>query len=179
VESGQNRRRFLKKCTQFGFSCFPLLLWNKRLSAKTGTDDKTNKDVKSIDLKKRAFCGIACEEECELFKATKENNIELKKKVYEKWNWKKQFKMEFDPAKVFCYGCKPENNLFKIGIENCEVRKCATGNKIESCIQCSHLSSCELKFWKDWSDLYKYVKENQRQYLTQTGAALIEVKKSI
>jgi hypothetical protein len=179
MESEHDRRRFLKSCAQFGFTCFPLLLWNKRVLAKTGIDGQEKKDVKSIDLRLRSYCGIACGDECELFKATKENDIDLKKKIYEKWNWKAQFKIEFDPAKVFCYGCKPENNIFKIGIDNCEVRKCAVENKMESCIQCNHLSSCEMKFWKNWGELYQHAKEIQKQYSTQTGAALKEYKKLI
>lgn len=178
MKNEQNRRCFLKHCTQFGFSCFTLLMWNEHLFAKISSDDQKKKDVKFIDLRQRSYCGIACEDECELYKATKENNVELKKKVYDKWNWKEKFDIEFDPDKVFCYSCKPKNQIFKLGMENCDVRKCAIENEIESCIQCKNLTSCDIKFWKNWADFYNHIKECQKQYLSQEGASLVEIKKS-
>jgi hypothetical protein len=177
VKFGQSRRRFLKYCTQFGFSCFSLFIWNEHILAKASNENETKKEKESIDLKKRSYCGVPCEYECELFKATKENNIKLKKKVYEKWNWKEKFEIEFDPDKVFCYSCKPKNQIFKLGMENCDVRKCAIENEIESCIQCKNLVLCEKEFWKKWGIFYKHIKECQRQYLTQSGTILIEIKK--
>ncbi len=178
MKNEQNRRCFLKQCTQFGFSCLSLLICNKHLFAKISSDDQKKEDIKFIDLEQRSYCGIACEDECELYKATKENNVELKKKVYDKWNWKEKFEIDFDPAKVFCYSCKPNNQILKIGMEKCEVRKCAIANEIESCIQCKNLTSCDIKFWKNWTDFYNHIKELQKQYLTQEGASLVEIKKS-
>ena len=177
MKNGQSRRSFLKQCSQLGFSCLSLFLWNERILAKTSDQDKLKKEI--IDLKKRSYCGIACENECELFKATKENNTELKKKFYERWNWKERFGINFDPDKVFCYNCKPENKLYKMGMEDCEVRKCAIKNKIESCIQCKNLVTCEKKFWNQWAQFYEHVKELQKQYLAQSGANLIEIKKKM
>jgi hypothetical protein len=179
MENEQNRRCFLKKSTQLGFSCLFMLIWNEEhLFAKIGNDNETKNDKKLIDLKQRSYCGIACEDECELYKATKENNIELKKKIYDQWNWKEKFKIEFDPDKVVCYNCKPANQLLKIGMAECEVRKCAIKNEMESCIQCKNLSSCDKKLWKNWADFYNHVKESQKQYLSQEGTSLSDIKTS-
>ena len=177
MKFAQDRRRFLKQCSQLGFSCFSLYLWNKRLLARTPGNDETKQVQKAVDLKKRSYCGIACEDECELYKATRENDVELKKKVYEGWRWKEKFGFDFDPEKVFCYTCKPGDQALKPGMADCEVRQCAMANEIESCIQCSNLAACDKEFWKQWGDFYNHVKESQKQYLSNSGAALIDIKK--
>jgi len=148
MEFEQDRRDFLKHCTKWGVSCFSLFLWHQQIWARTGNEDKIKKLTQPIDLKKRSYCGIACENECQLFQATQENNIELKKEVYEKWNMKEHFNIEFDPDKIFCYSCKPQNKIYKIGMLDCEVRQCAIENEMESCIQCKNLTSCNKKFWE-------------------------------
>jgi hypothetical protein len=176
MESKQSRRRFLERCAQIGGSCCALFIWNTHLSAKDGTEDEKKTKTDAIDLRKVSYCGITCEEQCELFKATKENNAALKKKVYEQWNWKEKFKVEFDPEKVFCWGCKPKDEPLKIGMETCEVRNCAIENGMESCIQCKDLVSCDKAFWKKWAEFHEQTKKMQNQYLTQQGSVLVEKK---
>lgn len=168
----QNRRCFIKQCTKLGISCFSFILLNDRILAKIVSDDRTN----IIDLKKLSYCGIACENECELYKATKSNNTALKKSVFEKWNWKEKFGIEFYPEKIDCYNCKPENGILKIGMDDCEVRRCAIENGAESCIQCENLSVCGMELWENWPDFYGHMKNRQKQYLSQEGAYLIEIK---
>jgi hypothetical protein len=176
MESTQSRRRFLERCAQIGGSCCALFIWNKHLSAKNGTEDEKKTKTDAIDLKKVSYCGILCEDQCELFKATKGNNAALKKKMYDQWNWKEKFKIEFDPEKVFCWGCKPKDKPLKIGMNICEVRVCAIENGIESCIQCKDLVACDKAFWKNWVQFYDQVKKMQGQYSTPPGAALVELK---
>lgn len=172
----QNRRGFLKNCTQYGFSCLALLLCNKNLLAGDSDSTMVKTDKPVIDPKQLSYCGIACEKECELYKATRENDTELKKKVYKKWNWKEKFKIEFEPDKVVCYSCKPDNQPLKIGMDRCTVRVGAIENKMESCIQCSNLGACDKDLWKNWPDFYIHIKQKQKQYLAQDGASPIDIK---
>jgi len=177
MEFKKSRRRFLKYCSQLGLACFSIFLGRKKLFALTG-DEQKKVPVQAINLKARSYCGIACESECELFKATRANNVELKKKVYDDWKWKETFGVEFDPDQVFCYNCKPENGILKLGMAECEVRQCAIANGIESCIQCKSLTRCDKEFWKGWSGFYTQVKELQQQYAQQDGAVLLDVRKT-
>jgi hypothetical protein len=177
VEFKKSRRRFLKYCSQLGLAGLSLFLGYKKILARIGDEQKTT-PAPAIDLKARSYCGIDCENECELLKATRENDIELKKKVYHDWKWKETFGVAFDPDQVFCYTCKPANGKLKIGMAECEVRKCALANGMESCIQCRNLTQCDKEFWKGWSSFYNHVKELQVQYIKQTNAGLLDIKKN-
>jgi hypothetical protein len=173
----ENRREFLKHCTKLGMGCLPFIFWHERLFGRTGDSTVTEKPV-LIDPQSRSYCGIACEEGCELYKATMNNDVELKKKVYMDWKWKEQFNMDFDPDKVFCYNCKPENGKLKAGMAECKVRQCAIKNNLASCIQCSNLSACDQDLWTRWPKFYEGMLKTQQQYLSQPGAALIDIRKS-
>jgi uncharacterized protein YuzB (UPF0349 family) len=174
MQSKQNRRNFIKSCAIIGGACYTLSIWNEKLFAIGNIDDDKNKDI--IDLKKLSYCGIACETQCELYKATKENDIQLKKEIYDKWGWKEKFGIEWDPEKVFCYGCKPADKPLKIGMAECTVRNCALENKMESCVQCKHLSACEKDFWKRWPEFHKNLSQLQEKYSNQPGAVLLDIK---
>ncbi len=175
MKTDEGRRQFLKEFSKVGVSCFSLAMWYSPGLADESNQDGKEKKVEPIELKKRSYCGIACETECELYKATQENNTELKKKVYDKWNWKEQFGIEFDPDKVFCYNCKPESNVYKMGMLECEVRKCAMKNEMDACIQCKNLTSCDKEFWSKWSHFYDHVKNLQKQYMNQEGSKIKDV----
>jgi len=43
------------------------------------------------DLKARAYCGLICGDWCELWKATRTNDLTAKQKVYAEWKWKEKF----------------------------------------------------------------------------------------
>jgi hypothetical protein len=163
MDQNQSRRAFLGQCAKIGGFCSMLCFLNKDILAQDSTGVKEKKADKKLDLKKYSYCGTQCDNQCELFKATKENNNELKKKVYENWNWKQKFGFEFDPEKVFCYGCKPGKLALKPGIKECLVRICAIENKLESCIECKQLASCKKDFWQKYPDFYKHVIELQKQ----------------
>jgi len=176
MESKQSRRRFLKQSAKFGGACCALLAWNLSLPGEGFPQEKKDQGKKPIDLKQLAYCGIPCLQVCELFKATQENDVKMKKLVYEKWEWKKKFGIEFDPDKIFCYTCKPGDKPKKVGMDKCDVRNCAMANGAESCIQCKNLAACDKEFWKTWPDLYESSKNIQARYITQPGATLLENK---
>jgi hypothetical protein len=175
MESKISRRNFLKQCAQVGGACCAVMALGPRLGAQTGTEEK-----KPVDLKQFSYCGLPCFQGCELYKATIENNVEAKKLVYEQWEMKKNHGIDFDPDKVFCYGCKPgdkpENKMLT---GDCEVRKCASANEFEACVQCKDLSACGKEFWKKWPQAYEHAKKLQAKYITQPGAALLENKTKI
>lgn len=173
MEAKKDRRGFLKDCLQFGGACCALLAWTRHLPAQDSPEKKEGQAQKPLDLKNLAYCGIPCAQFCELYKATAENDEKTKKLIYEKWEWKKKFGMEYDPAKVFCYTCKPGDKPMKPGMAECIVRNCAMGNKVESCVQCKGLAACDKEFWKSWPEAFDFAKKLQGRYLAQPGAALI------
>jgi len=176
MESRQSRRHFLKDCAQFCGACCVLLAWNRSLPAKQGPEEKQEQKLKPIDFSKLSCCGVPCAQVCELYKATLENDGNLKKLIYEKWGWKKKFGIDYDPEKVFCHTCKPGDKPMKVGMAECVIRKCVMANNMESCVQCQNLSACDQEYWKNWPDLYEFNKKNQTRYLAEPGAALREIK---
>jgi hypothetical protein len=176
MESKQSRRRFLEHCAKFGGACCALLAFNRNLPAEESPEKKKEQEKKPIDLKQLSYCGIPCVQTCELYKATQENDVKAKKVLYEKWEMKKSYGIEFDPDKIFCYTCKPGDKPKKVGMDQCVVRNCAMGNNFESCIQCKNLAACDKEFWKTWPDLYVFSKQLQARYITQPGATLLEIK---
>jgi hypothetical protein len=175
MESKPSRRRFLKHCLQFGGACCALLAWNRRIRAEDDPEEKKDPSKKMIDFRKLSYCGIPCAQVCELYKATLENDVKMKKRLYEQQEMKKNFGIEFDPEKVFCYTCKPGDKPKKVGMAECAVRICSMASGMESCVQCRNLVACDKKFWKKWPDLFDFNKKNQARYLTQPGASLREI----
>ena len=68
--SKQTRRDFIKNCTKYGCEFCLLSVLNNKLFA---ADNFIEQDI--IDLSHLSYCGIDCEK-CDLFKATKENDVE-------------------------------------------------------------------------------------------------------
>lgn len=178
MESQQSRRHFLKQGALFAGGCCALLAWNRSLPATEGPGEKMEQKLKPIDFSKLSFCGIPCQQACELFTATVENDEKAKKLIYEQWNWKKKFGIDFDPEKVFCHTCKPGDKPKKPGMAECTVRNCALANGIESCVQCKALAACDKELWKSWPQAHDFAKKMQARYLTEPGAALRKIKAS-
>lgn len=177
MESKISRRNFLKQCGMFGGACCAYMMLSPKLSAQTESEENKGKEKKIIDLKQLAVCGYPCLKLCPLYPATIENNVEAKKAVYEQWEIKKNFGIEFDPDKIYCYGCrafdKPDNLL---GMSACDGRKCVKANEMQSCIQCKNLTSCDKEIWKKFPQLYESTKKLQEIYKTQPGAVMQDIK---
>ena len=153
-----SRREFLKQCAQMASAgcvlcAFPLLAEEEK---KDGL----------LDLSQYTYCGYQCSPECPLFKATKENDIEAKKKVYEEWKMKERHGFDFDPEKVVCWGCKVEENKIGYIVKQCPVRSCAVEKKLESCIQCPELKTCDQELWKNFPKFKENVMKMQEQYFS-------------
>lgn len=77
-------------------------------------------------------CGINCEN-CDAFKATKNNDNEFRKATAEKWS--KEYNHEFKPEDVNCEGCMTEGRHLGY-CSQCNIRKCAIDEKVQSCGKC-------------------------------------------
>ena len=172
MESQKSRRLFLKDCAKAGGACCALLACHQLLPAQ-GTPQGSGK---LIDLAQLSYCGIPCVKICPLYKATQENDVKMKKILYERQEMKKNYGFDFDPDKVFCYTCKPGDKPKKVGLDTCPVRKCAVANGVESCVQCSNLEACDKEYWKKWPGQHASTKMIQSRYRTQPGAVIKDIK---
>ncbi len=176
MEAKQSRRHFLKNCAQFGGACCALLAWKRHMRAADNPEEKKDAAKKPIDFKKLSYCGFPCAQACELYKATLENDVKMKKLLHEKWEWKEKFGVDYDPEKVFCHTCKPGDKPLKVAMAECAVRNCAMANGMEACVQCRNLAACDKEYWKKWPELHEFNKKNQARYMAEPGATLREIK---
>jgi hypothetical protein len=109
------------------------------------------KHSKQPDIKSMSYCCLNCNDKCQIFKATVENDIKVKQTVAA--NWTKEYGEEFTVDDVFCYGCKREGKSQNKSLLKCTVRKCAKAKQIESCSLCNDLTNCEKDLWKNWPNV--------------------------
>jgi hypothetical protein len=151
------RRDFISKCFRAGATGCVLLCGNSLFA-----QDPTK--LKKEDLKSLTYCCYKCTSECPTYKATIKNDPQLKKKVYEEARWKEKYGIDFDPDKVFCYGCKPTDKPLSINVKACTVRSCAIEKGYDCCIECDGLTACDKKLWKSYPDFKAKVLEVQKNY---------------
>lgn len=86
-----------------------------------------------------ACCGLNCGV-CDARIATISNDNELRAKTAEKW--KVQYNVpDFSAEMINCTGCREPG--VKIGhCEQCEIRKCATTYRFQTCADCDKLGDC-------------------------------------
>jgi hypothetical protein len=152
------RRDFVTKCFKAGVTGCAILYGNSLF----GQDPLK---LKKEDLKGLTYCCYKCTAECPTYKATIENSVEQKKKVYEDANWKEKFGIDFDPDKVFCFGCKPKDKPLGINVKACTVRICAIEKGYDCCIECNGLTECDKKLWKSYPDFKEKVIGFQKGYM--------------
>jgi hypothetical protein len=151
------RRDFINTCFKAGITCCAL--------AGTAKLSGIGQDIKP-DPKSLNYCGYKCPADCPLLKGTTENNVELKKKGYENFKFKEKYGIDFDPEKVFCYGCKVKDKPESIPVKSCTVRSCAISKGYDCCIQCDGLTSCNKELWKNFPTFKEQVVEMQKKYRT-------------
>ena len=166
------RRDFFKLCGQFGAACVSGCL-AARLSAEQGLSTSPTPPPKLPGLKTRAYCGLICDDNCPLFKATRTNDAAAKAKVYQEWKWKEKFGVEFSPDAVFCHGCKAPGKPENIPHARCTVLKCSVGRGLESCLQCRTLPTCDKELWKNYPDFHQQMVKLQQAYAATDGFKLI------
>ncbi len=161
------RREFLRRLGQLGAACAGCAL-AVRLSAETAPAAAAAPTAPKLpDLKDRAYCGLVCGDWCELWRATKSGDPAAKRVVYEKWKWKEKFGVEFDPAQVFCHGCKAPGQPANVAQARCTVLKCSVQRGFDSCLQCQRLAACDKDLWKDYPDFRSKMIELQQGYVAQ------------
>jgi hypothetical protein len=152
------RRDFISKCLKAGAAGCALLCGNSLFGQEIFK-------LKKADLKTITYCCYRCSMECPTYKATIENSTDLKKKVYENAKWKEKYGIEFDPDKVFCFGCKPSpDKTLSINVKACTVRNCAIEKGYDCCIECNGLITCDKKLWVSYPEHRELVLKFQKLY---------------
>ena len=80
--------------------------------------DTIKKQGSKPDPKSLNYCGYKCTSEGELYKGTLENNTELKKKAYVDFKFREKYGVEFDPEKIFCFGCKINDKPLRLTLRH-------------------------------------------------------------
>jgi len=156
-----NRRNFINTCLKAGVTC---CAFGYGASLSGQDQDASKKQELKPDPKSLNYCGFKCSAQCSLYKATLENNTELKKKAYLDFKIREKFGIEFDPEKVFCYGCKIKDKPLSMVVKSCTVRKCAISKGFECCIQCDGLTACKEELWSSFPKFKESVIDMQKKY---------------
>jgi len=154
-----NRRKFIAAGAFAGCT----LLLSGKLSALNSFSHLQNEIP---DPKKLNYCGYTCPKDCKFLEASVKNDPILKKEAYEIWEMKERFGVtEFDPEKIFCFGCKATDKPVGIRLQKCDVRNCSIDKKLDSCIECKDLIACEKDLWIKFPDFKNAVIKMQTVYL--------------
>ena len=93
-----------------------------------------------------AYCGLDCSK-CGAFLATAANDDALRAKTSEEWS--KAFGAEIPPESINCTGCSSDGVKFDYCANTCEIRKCASTNKVTTCADCADYACGDLtEFFK-------------------------------
>ncbi len=152
------RREFVGKFLKAGAAGCALLYSNQLFA------NDTQQQVQKPDIKSLTFCGFKCSNQCTLYRATLEDNPELRKKAYEEFKFKEKFNVDYDQAKIFCWGCKPKDKPLSINVSACTVRKCTIEKGYDCCIECDGLKACDKELWKNFPQSKLKVLEAQKIY---------------
>jgi len=98
-----------------------------------------------------ACCGLNCTT-CDAWRATVNNDDELRKATAEKWSV--QFNAPGISAEMInCTGCREEGAKFS-HCADCEIRNCVKNKGFETCGDCQEMEKCSLL-----EGILKYVPE--------------------
>lgn len=101
-----------------------------------------------------AYCGLDCEK-CEARIATVNNDNELRKKVAAEWTELNQ--VEITPEMINCEGCRLDGVKTPFCDSLCQIRQCAMKEKVETCLSCGQMKSCEkLKMISDNNEIFSH-----------------------
>jgi hypothetical protein len=159
-ENTESRREFLLKSSRIGLACGAMsFCFCNHLAAEESLDNPVP------DPRKLNYCSWACEADCPMKTAGESGDIEKKKAAYEMWHVKENFGLEFEPDQIFCNGCKTDKKELGAVVSHCLIRKCAIEKKLDGCIQCDELVSCD----KIPPDFHKNVMEMQKKHQASMG----------
>ena len=156
------RREFLKKGSRAGVACCALLMGAHRLAY--GNSGSVGEP---IDPKALNYCGYKCPADCKFLQASLKDDPALKKEAFGQWKIKEKYNVDFDPEKIYCFGCKNKEKPEGVILTNCTVRQCAVAKGIDCCIECKGLADCTKELWSQFPDFKKQMIELQKQYFEQ------------
>ena len=169
------RREFLAKSLAYGTTlvvagaCLPRCL-QTAIAGEPSTNAPAGEKPKALeDL---AYCGYDCQQECELYKATQTNDLEVKQATAKRWadKYGVKYGVTLKPEEVACDGCRSKTGRLDYHCGHlCEVRKCGLSRKIKSCAVCADFPSCEKQLWTDWPEMRRRTEE-RRNHLKKGGA---------
>ena len=87
-----------------------------------------------------AYCGLNCEE-CEAYKATINNDDELREKVAKEWSTLNN--VEITKEMINCEGCRANGKKTPFCDKLCPIRMCAKEKAVETCGDCENLKMCQ------------------------------------
>ena len=101
-------------------------------------------DFNNIVMKKIiGCCGLVCSD-CDIYKATKNNDDELRDQIFKRqivWGhgdrFQRLFGREYTLEDIHCNSCPLENKHSFWYIENCQMRACALERSLENCASCT------------------------------------------
>jgi hypothetical protein len=164
MKTNPSRREFLSKSSKAGLLCGALVCCSRLLTFGNVFRDDTIPDPKKLN-----YCGYICPTDCQMKKATLDNNVDIKKQAYKNWLIEEKYGIAFDPDKIFCYGCKTEGKPLGLVVEKCTIRNCAIAKGYDCCIECNGLSTCDKEIWKTFPDFHKAVIDMQKKYREAKG----------
>jgi hypothetical protein len=110
-----------------------------------------------------AYCGLVCTN-CDAFRATQQNDDNLRQQVAEKWT--KEYNHPFKAADINCVGCIAAAGPHVGYCGMCEIRKCGQEKGVLNCGLCPDYSCTKTDaFFKMVPDAKKTldaVKQSQR-----------------
>jgi hypothetical protein len=112
-----------------------------------------------VDPATLSYCGLSCTDKCKLFRATRDNDIALKKEVAR--DWYNIEEKDFDPDRIFCYGCKSTREPESPSLAKCTVRKCASEKGMATCADCRELKTCDKDLWKSYPKMREKLLERR------------------
>lgn len=152
------RRYFIDKTSRIGLG-YCSLMFGSNICTLAASKSNDKPDPAALN-----YCGYQCPKDCQFLKGTLENNIDLKKEAYELWEIKERFNVDFDPEKIFCFGCKTKDKPLGVVLTHCTVRGCAIEKELDCCIECNELVTCKKDLWERFPDFKKLVIEMQKEY---------------
>lgn len=87
-----------------------------------------------------AYCGLDCRK-CDAYKATVNNDDELRTKTAELWT--KLNGVKITKEMINCFGCRGDGAKTPFCDKLCRIKKCASGKHYETCADCKNKEKCE------------------------------------
>ncbi len=159
-----DRRSFLRATSRAGLGMCGLCLCSGMPDLAAAGEP----DGAPIDPAKLEYCGYTCPDDCKFHQATVADDPQLKREAFEAWKLEERYGLEFDPDTAICHRCKAPGKPEGVVVANCDVRRCVREKKLECCIECDDLQSCDKDLWKRFTDFHTKIVDLQARYRAQT-----------